>query len=595
MGEQVPDVAASDGLERYRQRRRRPREARGPDETPLSDAVDRAFDLVPEIGEGLRWYDLPYRVLMWGSSGWRRRLLPARLRQAANTAINYLLPYNQHDRDFAWPLNSRQHNVFVPEDDHVKTAGIWVVELFPPSELPAFEDAIMRNGWKRSRKWVPSEDDNSTRLQRSRTGQGGSWWRVATAVKNDSRHFVPDGIGMDLPPEFDLIEVRAIEVGAGLTAALAHFRLTDDAESALDVEWHRHHEPILLPRTRGRRRHALDRRFAAYHQTQTVRKELHDVARGWMREHLSGFFANNRSAQLLVDLLLFDDFDPMRDPYDEIEREEENKHSDAIRALGLSDHEFRHIVSPSLPKLALAPRGSGDMCPALGDEPIWTLWGSRPAIIEAWGEDAFRRYAGTDQAIAHHMEGMYSLMVLLAVSEFVTVNERRYADLRDRASTRHGKFKPQALKDLRKSFLTLSLDLSTVRRDTAAFWSNERVWRSDQVREFRFQPTPWIKHQDEKRGNPSEEQSSFHDRIREVQTERFEWLAEADRDYREILSTVASLGASIDASKIGRWALGVALVSLVVAVTTIVLADVGCNSLVHQFFGWPSAEVCQRD
>ncbi|MCG2932237.1 hypothetical protein, partial [Escherichia coli] len=45
-------------------------------------------------------------------------------------------------------------------------------------------------------------------------------------------------------------------------------------------------------------------------------------------------------------------------------------------------------------------------------------------------------------------------------------------------------------------------------------------------------------------------------------------LLEMDKDYRDVLSTVAALGSSIDAFKVQRYAIWVAMFSLVVALLT---------------------------
>ena len=56
-------------------------------------------------------------------------------------------------------------------------------------------------------------------------------------------------------------------------------------------------------------------------------------------------------------------------------------------------------------------------------------------------------------------------------------------------------------------------------------------------------------------------------------------LASEDKEYREILSAVASLGASIDAFKVGRVALWVSLISLAVSMIALLLADVGSDTV----------------
>lgn len=118
--------------EKYRQRRRSPRPLRDPDDPAISKVVDEAYDLIPEIGGGYRCYDWPYRLLSWLGSGWRQRLFPERVRGWIWSGVNYLLPFAEHDRDKVWPLDELHHNVFVPQDEHVKVAGIWAIGYSRP-------------------------------------------------------------------------------------------------------------------------------------------------------------------------------------------------------------------------------------------------------------------------------------------------------------------------------------------------------------------------------------------------------------------------------------------------------------------------------
>lgn len=48
----------------------------GSDIVADSSHVSEAFDEVPAIGDGHRWYDFPYRLIGWLSSSWRRKALP---------------------------------------------------------------------------------------------------------------------------------------------------------------------------------------------------------------------------------------------------------------------------------------------------------------------------------------------------------------------------------------------------------------------------------------------------------------------------------------------------------------------------------------
>lgn len=129
----------------------------------------------------------------------------------------------------------------------------------------------------------------------------------------------------------------------------------------------------------------------------------------------------------------------------------------------------------------------------------------------------------------------------------------------------------------RQSFLTLSLDLASMQRDVAAFWKRSWYWEGDP--KFSYVPTPDERSRARKAKKSPEAPISFNDRLKERHEEWFEQLRQADIDYRDILSTVSSLGSSADAFRTGRLALWVAVVSLIVAVATVLVSQVDGKSL----------------
>lgn len=69
---------------------------------------------------------------------------------------------------------------------------------------------------------------------------------------------------------------------------------------------------------------------------------------------------------------------------------------------------------------------------------------------------------------------------------------------------------------------------------------------------------------------PVDEPFDYLDEITKEQSETVEDLVRFDADYREILSTVSSLGSSIYAFKVQRYAITVALISIVLAAIALV-------------------------
>ncbi|MFG1784486.1 hypothetical protein ACGFIU_18765 [Rhodococcus oryzae] len=540
-----------------------------------SDYVYEAFERVSEIGKGDRWYDLPYRVLSWLLFAWPRQILPQRAREILNSGRIFLTPFNTHDRHKVWSLDDRSRNVFVPEEEHVTVPGLWVVELFPPSEFASLEASIEANSWDSKRSYPQDLAGNQEMLARSRAGAGWNWWRLAEIYAPTTKQLSVYGVREKLPAEFTAVELRAVQIGTGLTAVVARFDLTKDAAKSIDTVWHTRHEPQLVY-DEGRLR-AEDRKWATFRVTQEARESLHNAARKWIADRCPGFFVSNDEPQLLMDMLLFDKHDPI--PGERTDRE----FSDALRALGLTGHEAVHRTSPDIPQLLLSPV-EGLLSPALDRKRTWALWGNLGIVASSINHLGMRNSA-SDRAVAHAVDDrMRNFLVALAVSDFLTLMEAKYAELRDSAHTRHGTFKAKGLKRLRASFLTLSLDLTSVARDVDSFWSRE--WRYAGEARFTRDYAPWIVARDENSGSKRFPPIDMNDEMRKTQRQQLKHLIGLDRDYRDILATVASLGASVDAFKIGRVALWIAFASMATALVTLLITQPGNHTTLGNLLSW---------
>ncbi|WP_433530309.1 hypothetical protein ACQPYA_29750 [Micromonospora sp. CA-263727] len=535
----------------------------------ISERTSAAFEKVPYIGDRwTRWYDLPYNLLWFLQTAWWRKIIPKPALRAFHLWSVDLGQFNALERHKIWDPTDRLHDFQVPADEHVNMPGIWVVELFPPSAFARLERAIHRNGWDRNRWMSGAEDTNVNMLLKSRARTGWGWWRMASIQHVNGTYLMPGGVRTQLPPEFSCIELKAMQVGSGLTAVVAHIQLSELGATQLDEVWHQPHEPMLT--RRDGRLHALDRMWAGFHVTQTARERLHQLAREWMNESCDGVFGEFNSPQTLIDMLILDQHDPT-DVRENLDRDQAN----VFRALGITETGVYHYTSAEIPKMHLVPTRPS-MARGIITDRTWALWGQRQAVMDSathmtgYGDDPNR-------AIAHRYgNAIESFLVTLAVSDLLETVEARYALIRDRARAQHGRFKAKVINDLREQLLTLSIDVATVQRDLERSWKSRP--RFENEAEFTVEYSPRFQANSDREDEPIH----MNTELRKRQKEWFEELTAADRDYRDILSTVASLGASVDASKTGRRALWVAFVSLAVASVTVVVTDIGDSSLFHE-------------
>ncbi|MFV8233964.1 hypothetical protein [Mycolicibacterium fortuitum] len=525
-----------------------------------------AFAAAPAPGERwTRWYDLPYVVLRWCAGGeGRRRVLPRWLHLRILQLINVFHVFNTRDRHKVWSRDDPAHNVTVPDAEHVTVPTLWVVELFPPSVA-----AELRAVVKTFDAGVGVLGDSTAEavLAESRAGQGYSWFRLASVTAPESR-------AQRLPDPFSSVELTALQLGTGLTAVVAQFHLTAAAATDLDREWHRDHEPRI--RRQGLRLAAEDRKWSAYSHTQQVRRHTHDLARQWMRRHCPGVFAAAREPQPLMDLLIVDEHKLGQRP--------SRAGDSAFRALGLTAHRDL-IASPHVPQLAVH-RTDPVLCPTLGTSRSWALWGNRTEVARARSD--LSMYGGESDiagAIGRAVDDdIRDFLLALSVTEMIETLRSQYTTVRDTARRQHDSFSSRYLKVLSNTLLTLSIDVASCKVDVPAWWNRAAA---QGIARFGFFDLDG--HHTGPDGVPDEElrlEFDVTDRLRTDHTADLAALSEADHTIRDILATVASLGAARDTHRVGLLALLVAGLSLVVAAATLLVTAPGAGSIADHIWHW---------
>lgn len=511
------------------------------------------------------------KVLYWVRRAWAAELVPDRLL----TPLDYLINLNMQFRSFRRALAGFRWGdedlCQVPATDHVRVPSLFIVELFAPSGKANLERAIKRNRWHTKqlrmfgRHYMPTPDE-------ARTGDRWSWWNLGEVVRRGSDVIAGDAVRREMPHEFDRVDLKALQIGQGITAVMAKFDLNDAAISRLDEAWHRQYQPEMYwGKWGGAWPRPLDPDFVAFRRVQEERGRLHDAARQWFSSKWPGFFATNGQPQPLLDVVLFDEISayPKTRPTMGVEG--------AVRALGLP-HTVYVQRSPKLPAMTLGERdvrSDSDM----EHRRTWALWGNRAEIVE--GLSHLLEYYGSgqsDRAIAHCVhDAIEDYFLRLSISEMLGVCDGRYASMRDDAR-KHGQ-----LERLRASLLTLSIDMSSIDRDIRAY--NARGWQRDNAKFF-FEASPYLVAEYEEHGDRPNEPINLNERLLDEQARMLETLRAADNDYRGILTAAASLTSSLQSIRMAKTAFRVAAASLVVAVVTLLITDISKHSLFGTIGHW---------
>ena len=526
------------------------------DRDAIKAEVDRQYELVPAIGTRWRWYDIPYRFLRWLLTGWRRRFVSSRLRLRLNQGLNYFNVFDHYERLKIEQRTDPLHNVVVPDDEEVTQGAIWVVEFFPPSYFDNLLRSLKKNGWGDNDFLGSIDGSTAERVARARRGNGFTWSRLGTVANPKARYVTPDAKREVLPPEFDLVELTGTQIGSSMTAVVAFIRLSEQGRSSLNDVLKAEHEPIF--EWRGLRRPNTENRyFSAIRATQGERQRLHDSARSWLSERCGGFFAETEARQPVIDFNMFQKFDPTT------ARANRENMGGPLRALAMERNGLYNYVSPQIPGAVLI-RGDALRAPREALQNCWGVVGSNQAFSQANDRPGYGQKPHSVETLAAMVDDAVRAFLLhYAVLHYARQLNEQAAIQRDTAKSKHLDFSPRQLDALKRELLMFSLDLPAVARDTEQLWSPQ--WRSWEGLDVRGVPVPGIP-------NPPREFDVIEG-FGESRTQLFEKLIADDAAYRAVLATTSSLGASAASARLGRRALLVSLVSLLVSATTLVAVN----------------------
>jgi hypothetical protein len=537
------------------------------DASRISDRVKRAYQLVPPIGEGWRWYDVPYRLLWWLLTSWRRKLLPWQLRSPVAHGLNFLSAFDHYERLKVESLDDPLDNLIVPKNEELTQGAIWVVEFFPPSLFSQLHRALEKNGWDKPKQLYDVEGSNAERVTRARRGRGFTWSRVGAVAHPKSGYSAIDTMREALPDEFGLIQLTAVQLGQSVTAVTAFFRLSQKGREALNKVWKAQHEPIF--EWRGfKPPNAESRHFAAIRAGQRERKRLHDLARTWLADRCPGYFAATEAKHPVVDFNMFAQFDPTSGrPTREM--------GDSLRALGMQGDYVYNYVSPQLPGGVFV---QGESLRPNRDEDLSNCWGLTGAhkIFSELNDQA--GYGGkpysAETLAAMSDDAIRDFLLNVAVVRYTEQLRETFSDARDTAQTKHRNFKPKQVEHLRRELLHTSLDLPVVARDTALLW--EPAWRRFNGIAVEAVPVP-----DDPYPAESFDLIEF---FRKTSAKAFKQHLKDDSAYRDVLATASALGASAATNRLGKRALVVSATSLIVSTTAVLTTNDA--ALWHHVISW---------
>lgn len=493
-------------------------------------------------------------------------------------AIAYMLAKEDHrwhleNKDSTDPNWLALHEFAVPRGEHVLVPGLFMVELFPPSESHLLDAAINRHNWRDPLGLARADQDL---LAEARSGTGYDWWKLGGFANLKAWANDPDARRTKLPAQFDEIALQSVQIGESITAVAATFYVSDDSARSIDKVWQQDHQPELLHGRGVRRPLPQTAQEVAFRRTQLARQEMHETARRWLAEICAGFFALNGEPQPLIDLLLFTQREAT------IESNPNQRQDNAYRAIGLTEHSIVQ-TSPELPAMNLE-RVERRYSYVSGAR-TWALWGQRQAIIDQ-ARPRMTKYGQIDNwaIVTYVREAIQGYLLRLSISELLSVYHFQYARMRDNARQRHGRFRMKNLEELRTNLLALSLNVGLIERDIRNF--NKRQWHSAYDAPFTVPSAPRMRRFEERSGGPLRAPRNTNDRLASDQAALLAQLKADDEHYRDVLSEAASLTSSMQALRTSRVARWIAAASLGVSLVVFSFSDVAQHPLIVALIHW---------
>ncbi len=446
----------------------------------------------------------------------------------------------------------------VPEDEQVYIPAIWLVDFVEPSQISYVVSSFKKNNWSFS---GPLSTSNIEMFKTVRTEGSESWsrWTVADLININSSRPPYLSQKAKLPDFIEKAQIEAWPIGESLTAVTARIELSDDAMLSVNRSWHARYEPTLVKQSDGRK--VETPRWSNYRNTQAARLKLLTDARAWFAQVCPGVFSGAATPQPTLDLILFKKFDPNASL--------EQAEVDAIRSIGLTNlRSIYRLTSPEFPEMIINSVDT-HLAPTLQHKQTWSLWGnarSASAALEAVPGSGSEPVRATSQAVRYKAS---EAILRLAISGLIDLHKGRMAALRDNAALEHVKYSRKSVSSLRDLFLTSSLDTGSVMRDIKKF----NLSPYGKGLELILDPSPSFVNFEIKSKGQSPEAIDYAVELRKSQDEAADEILTADREYREVLSTVAALGSSMDSFRVQRAAIWIAAIAAFIGVLALIIGS----------------------
>ena len=494
------------------------------------------------VGEGTRWYDWPYRKINWLLNGKRAKIIPKKLARFLRLQLINIEKFNEYegynlvtDKDSQYYMNS------ISEDNKIDFSIFWAVEFFTPTNIKQLDKVLkdLKIQQIDDRDYPSETIDEVLEIFRNENTTGE--FTIGYFTSQAANQPEESGFVTKLPSEFETISLSGVQVTSSITAVIVRFNLKSEYEKKLNSLLHMDNKASYKFRDGLLR--VYNRGFTKYNRIQEFIEDTHKSAKEWMTHTLKGHFASSGEDLPIFEFYL-------------TERNKKNTERESVMhsVLGVDEYGFgkyQHIDHPSLYYYHNSLGEDKDLF--IGDKSSFY-----ESLVDKYGEEWFEIQAKDKPTAIFKTinRELSSNILLLAMTRLLKSWTRLYSQERDRISEAEEKFKIKNLKLIRNNLTSLSFNISNLNNEF------DYYRRSREKRLFsKFLSVH--SHNEDFRGK------SLHKETLDNQKRMITELVKMDKNYRNIISSIASIGETIENYKISRLALLVALVSLIVSLIAI--------------------------
>lgn len=492
----------------------------------------------PTIGESNRWYDYLFNSINWLSSGKKRKFIPRKIQKFLNTQLNNLFQINEHERNKLFKLddeNSDKQILDITNKTNLLFSGFWAVEFFTPSKIKNLNNFFDNPKMQNPRKEFRLGDSKEELLERFRNQSVTGSFRIGTYLRENSNFFAGSSTIVNLPVGIEVVEITAIQINNSITAIVAQFELTNEIQDRLNEILHENTDPKL---------EMNKKLFKIYTQKEhKIKKinnfisEIHFSARKWFSGYFHGEFASSQNKQPIFDFFLShgqDNYSKQKNLIYkalDINSFDDNQNEEYLNQyFNTSDrNKDKKIFYSNLDLLfeEVSNEFSIDFLNGFGDK-----------------HSALFRFFGREILI---------YLSYLSITNLLEMWEYQYSKERDNISDADKNISIKSLKSIRNNLINLSFNISDFGDDWETYINSMNNHNfAEYIKKIEFE-------------NESKE-FFFNKRIRDYQYYLVKKLQKMDNNYQNTISSIATLGETIDSYKTTRIALYVSFISLLFSI-----------------------------